>query len=481
MRKGLLPPVLVFVAVLVTGCGAGSAAVSARGGGSIPAGADKVSADVPVFVTLDSSFGGQWDALQALLDKFPSSGQLTAKIEKSLASSGIDYEKDVAGTIGPELDVAIFDLQDAGAKAVFLTQPKDRAGFEAALKKASKPPVVRKEGDWVLFAEDQATLDAYDKLGTATLSSDGDFKDAFDSIDGEALARVYADGPSLQKKLPSSVPQGTPSARWVAAAAAARDDGLLIDAYLKTDSGQAENFDSSLLDKVPAGAFLALAFDGKSFGLEKQFDALRKSPGIGGKIGQFETFTGIDLADLVAILDGQGVLYARAGAPIPEVTLLVKDIDVDRAVQTVDAIATKLTKAAAQPEPQPVTIDGVGMRRVTVQGIALTYGKVDGMLVVTTGANTVQDLRAGGSGLTDSDEFKSAQHAAGISGDIAGLLYADVPDLVSMYTLLSQLTGAVPKLPSHTAENAQHLRSILLTSHADDENTVHAVAFVHVQ
>jgi hypothetical protein len=483
VRKHFLPLALLatLAVLLLTGCG-GSSTASAASGGSVPAGAAQVPASVSAFFTLDSSFGDQWQTVNQLLDRFPSKDELVASLQQSLAKSGVDFDKDIKQTIGPELDFALFDdPKAAGVTGVGLTQPKDRAGFEAALEKADDPPVTEELGDWLLISDSQAHIDAFKALTGGKLSDDASFKEAFEALPDGALGRVYANGAALKQRLSGKLGATGGSFRWAAAAAKAVTDGIKVDSIVKTSGGKAENFSSDLLDKVPASAFAVLSFSGKSVGLDEQVAKLRATGGQVGKgVTQFETATGVSLADVAALFNGEGVLYVRAGSPIPEVTLIEDGVDVDKGVTTLTALATRLG-GLLHATPQPATVAGAKVMRLVAGPVVITFGNVDGQLVVTTGANAIDDLKGGGSKLTDDDAFKQAQKDAGVSGDTAGLFYVNVADAYSAATALAQIAGQGNTIRPHVDENVKHVESFFTAATADDEDTLRVSSFLRVQ
>src|SRR4051794_24426409 len=104
-RRLRIASVLAALAFVAAGCGSASTNSAAKvSDSSIPAGASKVSAKVELFATGDSSFGGQWDAFTKLVDRFPIRGEAIDSIQQTLAEDGIDFDKDIKATVGPEID-----------------------------------------------------------------------------------------------------------------------------------------------------------------------------------------------------------------------------------------------------------------------------------------------------------------------------------------------------------------------------------------
>jgi hypothetical protein len=482
---------LVALVALLAGCG-GSKSTSADVGGTVPAGASQVAASVPVFVTLDSSFGGQWDALNALLGRFPGRAKLLAQIQQSLTKDGVDFDKDIKATVGPELDVAVWDI-GASTKVVGLTQPKDKAGFEAALGKGTDPAKYAEVDDWVLFSDKQATLDAFKALGGSKLDGDDGFAEAMKDVPGKALARFYANGASLQDSLAKALqsaggPAGSlgslgssgGSLVWAVAAVAAQSSGFKLDAVLKTKGGKAKNFDTKLLDKVPASAFAMTAFDGSSGVLGSQLDALAKNPALTSGLAQFQALTGVTLADVLQVLSGRGVIYARAGTPIPEITILEADLDVSKATGTLDRLSRALAGFTKQ-NPTPLTVSGVQVTQVPLgKGISLLFGMVDGNLVVTTSQAAIADLKSGGGKLVNDATFQKAEAAVGGIDSTSGLLYVNLQDAVATIASLAQLQSG-QGLPASARENLAPLRGLLFAANAVDKDTLRISGFLGVQ
>src|SRR3954447_15494330 len=483
--------VLAALALVAGGCGSASTnSASKVSDSSIPAGASKVSAKVELFATADSSFGGQWNAFTKLVDRFPARGEAIDAIEKSLSQDGIDFDKDIKATIGPETDVAAWNLGAANTHVVALTQPKDKAGFEAALKKGSDPRVYVEDGDWVLFSDTQAALDAFKALGGPTLDGDASFKDAFGRLSGSALGRIYVDATYLtalaQAKLKSTTPLGSLASGsgskqkllWAAGAVQALADGLQIDGVAKTEGLDVKNFDASFFDEVPAGAFFAAAFDGSAT-LATALKSLEHNAQLAPTLGQLQVATGVSIDDVAQLFDGHGVLYARAGTPIPEVTLIVDGSDAKKSVATLDTLVAHLSPLL-HLTPQSVTVAGVAVKQISVQGFTLLYGVVDGKLVVTTGQGGIVAAQGGGSKLVDDATFKAAADAVGISTDeTAGLVYVDIQNAVTTLSGLAGLAGA--SIPPAVQANIANLRGFLLSTHDDGDGVVRVTAFLGVE
>src|SRR5205807_1737426 len=91
------------VALTAAGCGGtGGAGSSDLGGAASVAPSDAVG-----FVALDTNVSsGQWNAVDGLLKKFPSQGDLMTSLQQSLEKHGkLDWTTDVRPALGNELDL----------------------------------------------------------------------------------------------------------------------------------------------------------------------------------------------------------------------------------------------------------------------------------------------------------------------------------------------------------------------------------------
>ena len=265
---------------------------------------------------------------------------------------------------------------------------------------------------------------------------------------------------------------------WAAGSVKALSDGFELDGVAKTEGVDVQNFDASFFDEVPSGAFFAAAFDGSTT-LTTALKSLERNPQLAPALGQFQAATGVSVDDIAQLVDGRGVLYARAGTPIPEVTLIVDGSDAKKSVATLDTLVAHLAPLA-HLTTQSITVAGVAVKQVSIQGFTLLYGVVDGKFVVTTGQAGIVAAKGGAAKLTDDPTFKAAADAAGISTkDTAGLVYVDIQNAVTTLSGLAGLAGA--QMPADTQANIANLRGFLLSAHDDGDGVVRVTAFLGVE
>jgi hypothetical protein len=487
MRR-LLP--FLVLAALLAGCG--SASKSSSGGGSTPAGASLVSDRVLAFVSVNSDTGSdQWQQLDRLAQKFPGRDQAIAKLKQQLSKQGVDYEQDVKPALGPELDVAVVSGgTDAPTSAVALTKPDDPGKLKALVAKlnasdsSSNRAVYREVDGWYAVSDSQRSIAAALKGDGVALAVDPAFKEALDKLPGDALVKAYVDGQQLNTLAQRAASQGggsglDPSAlgldklKYVAVSASAEDDGVRVRGATSGAPGGGD-FASGLSGGVPADAFALLDFTGQ--GTTDQLDKLKSNPQAAKAIAGFEHEYGVTLDEVLGLLSGEVAFYARPGAGIPELTLALEPQDQAAALATLDKLAAKIA-ADSGGQVEPGTQGGHSIKTVNVGQLALHYGRVDGKILVTSGASGIADYGSGGN-LPDSADFKQAQDAAGMPDSTGGFVYLDLKDALPLLEAFAGLTGH--GLPSSTTDNLRPLRSFLAWS-KDEGGTRTFDAFLQIQ
>ena len=477
MRLRLLPTLVLVLAL--TACGGGGGGGGEKSSATAPAGASLVPASTPLFVaaTTDES-SDQWQKADALLKRFPGRDRLLEYVRKELAQEGISYERDLRPALGPEVDLAVFDFEDADNSAVGMTKPDDPDKLVALLQKSDDPPKVIKKRDdgWVVFSDSQA---AVDKLGTdgPKLADSDDFKDALDELPDDALASAWVAGKPARDLLQQQAEDQADSAsltyfrklEWAAAAVEAREDGAAVEIAAKGLSQTATTYKSALLDKVPSDALLFATTNPPGESVDAGVRAL------GPQAPFLEGVIGIKIPDLANLLKGELTFYARAGTPIPEAALVFED-DSSRNVATLDKLATKAASSFGGEAPTTTTIDGVQMKELRFGPVGVFYGRVDGRILVTDTRNAIRDLREGAQhSLADDDIFKAAKDAAGMPDENAGFVYANLKDGIPEVEGLAN-----DSIPPDVQANLRPLRTLLAWASVDGDVLKYAI-FVEIK
>ena len=269
--------------LVLAGCGSGSAATKSSSTGSIPAGAAKVSAKAQLFATVDSSFGDQWDAFTKLVDRFPIRGEAIDSLKQSLAQDGVDFDKDIKATVGPEVDFAAWNLGDGRQPRRRPDPAEGQGGLRGRAEEGLQPARRRpRTATGCSSPNTRPTSTRSRRSAAATLDDDASLQGRVRRAlrqrarpdlrrrDRSRRARCRQQLKSIRGPLGSlGLRTGTKQKlEWVAAGVEALEDGFKLDGVAKTEGLDVKNFDASFFDQVPAGAFLAAAFDGSGDALD---------------------------------------------------------------------------------------------------------------------------------------------------------------------------------------------------------------------
>jgi hypothetical protein len=492
---GLAALAVCSVAVLAA-CGGGSGV----GSGETPEGAALVSGATPVFVSIASDFDGeQWQAVEQLVQRFPSGPAALDDLFSSLSEDGIDFETELKPALGPEVDIAMLDLEQDEPTVVLFTRPSDPARLEALLGESDDPLFWRDIDGWYAVAEVESAIDRVLASGADALAQNEEFQQAMGAVPGDALARVYVDGPAVAKafqegaassgvNLPDLAGLGSiAQLRSVALALVAQDGGVALQGVVRSSSAsELSPAGSELSHVVPADALAFVSLNGLDKGLSQLLDVVgQQTPDFDQQLGQAEALLGISLEqDVLPIFAGEGAVYVRAGLPIPEVTVVLSPEDPQRAEATLEQLISAVAAfgvlgdsssgsgssdssegtEAPVPFATPITIAGIPAKHVALSDdLSLYYAVVDDRLVVTTAEKGIADLATDVPRLADDPEFQQATEAAGVPEQTLGLVYVDLKNAIS----LLGLTGA---FDTDTLANLAPLQSLVLhAGRSEDE------------
>src|SRR5581483_10695282 len=295
-------------------------------------------------------------------------------LDEALAQIGgakLDFDTDVQPALGDTLVVVV----PRGAKRpVALVRPEDEGKLRALLARTRRPAATAQVHGWTAIATTRAELGAYTAaLASGTLADSPRFSALARDLPEEALARGWVDGAGLAA-LAGSAAGWAAGATGLGAApfAVSASEGALRIAGSSEMTAGVTLYAPTLLRRVPADALLAVSFHGG----RQLVSQLR------GAARALERQLGVSLADLGAALDGEGVLYARPGAPLPEVTLAVRPSDPARAEATLSALAAKLSASGSSGSALPLP--------------ALHVERRGDLVVVSTAVAAAARLAAGG-------------------------------------------------------------------------------------
>lgn len=465
MRSRFALALLAFAALLVlAACGGSENASSSAPGAAAPAVPAAAIAFVDISTDLDSS---QWKQVQTLAERFPGKDDAVRRILDALGEQNLDWKTDVEPALGPETAIVAIRV-GSEVQAVVLTKPDDAAKLDALIAKTDETAETREIDGWTAVADTTAVLDAYETaLKAGSLDGAQAYQDATDGLSADAIGTFYV-GPGATDAVSgmlgllgrAAAIDGTLD--WIGGALLAQDDGLLLTGSAKSTGGpKASSFTPAYLDEIPADAIAVVSFHGT----DELISQLRKAGGP-AIVPTIEGALGVTLDDLAPLFANEGALYVRQGTPIPEVTIVLGVEDEPQALATLDTLAGKAA-ALAGGRTGTTTVDGIAARYFEVQGVKISYATFDGMLVLTSGAFGIRELRDGGDSIADDSAFKDAADAAGYNGDTAGLVYVNLQDVLPLVDSLSGLSGQ--PIPDEARANLEPLRSFFLQSGADGD------------
>jgi hypothetical protein len=454
--RALAVVLLVAVALGVAGCGGGAADV-----GSVE-GAGLVGSDAAVFVSLNIDFDSeQWQAVEALISRFPGGEQALSSLLEKLGAPGLDFEQDVKPALGPETNVVVLELSDKlgsaeNAPIVLFTQPRDRSRLEALLAEGTDKAVLRELGDgWVAVADNQAIIDrALEAANSSPLAEDPRFNEAMDELPEEAVATVYLNGNNLADAFTrrltgagqtlGSLAIGAGAPDSIAIAATAEEEGVRLHGVARSqDAPAVDPYQATLPAVAPSGTLLFASFANARQAVEQLLElAAEQEPSLDQQLGQMQLALGVSLEDdVLPLFEGEHALYVRAALPVPEITLLLSPADPRKGLATLDAITSavgSLAGLSGEEAPFQVTsksIAGIPAKRLTLprRDLSLYYALVGGKIAVTTQVEGIADLATSSKHLADDAIFTEAMDAAGVSGESLGFVYVDLKGAISSF------------------------------------------------
>ena len=475
---------LVSTLVLVAaGCG------SENVGAGESAGAELLKPGALVYADLDSDpESEQWKQVEELVLRFPDGEKWLAELKKEIETGSDITWEEAHETLGGDSAVAVYATSMTDVKVVALLRPDDVDEALKLIERIQKeepddPLITRRVDDWIAVSDKEASLDAALKAeGGQALADDETFQEGMAELPDDALGRVYVDvasafetfgrGPEAQALRMFGLHELDFAGAW----AKARDDGAEVAGVLRGEGadkllGASEAYSSDLLELVPADAFAFTTFMGTGIG--EQVGALRDNPLYGSALKEFERETGVTVAEVLRLIDGEVAFYAAPGAPIPELTLLVRPDDPAQARES----AERLLRALAAMAVGEVTEDG-DVTTAVFDGFAVNLGTVEGTVVLTTTKDAITDLGTSGEKLTDTDRYKDALEAAGAPDQYTGLAWVDLKQTVDLIVGFASLSGET--VPPDVSRNLEPLRSLVVYGEKDG-NLVKSFAFVGIE
>ncbi|MGH2924035.1 MAG: DUF3352 domain-containing protein [Solirubrobacterales bacterium] len=396
----------------------------------------------------------------------------------------IDPEADLLPWAERDLALALLPGGQDTANPVLIAGVADREAADAFVAKiapAGAEPTEDKQGEATLdvypggFAASyleqglvlgdepavRAVLDA--DAGTIPSLPDAEEGDVRDELPEARFAEVYLSREGVQRllsgrggaaaQLETFVDYGATAG--MAAAAVAKEDGIEVELVSDLDpklTEQSPSFFSALPDFEPgladeAGSraigyvgvgelgpslndLLAEAGEGAT-GLPASLQALA---------AQLETEVGVDpLRDLLPILGGEAAVVAEPTDGVPFASLIVDDVDEDRAAEALAALQKPLLSSLRGGGRGRVSaftesdVDGVTVRSIQLSPtVNLAYALFDGKLVISTDPAGVEQVRADSEALAESKPFERVDDH--LPDQVSALVFLNLDELFGQVT-----------------------------------------------
>ncbi len=484
-------------ATVATACGG---TTLSRPSGTGTSGAALVASGALVYGTIDGNLGSsQWRQVDTLLKNFPVRTRLLAELRRGLAEHQLDYQRDLKHALGPEIDLAAAggaSTQET-AYAIF-TKPDSIENARALVRKldeGSPPSATRVVDGWLVVADSEKMIDRVLKGSGSSLADDTRFKDAFGRLPGDALIKLYANGPELTKLVGSlygAMPRrvsdyggssqttavGSNKLDWVALAAVAEDNGIKLEGDAKSTTGSnlaGAAYSSKLISGVPADTLAFATFHGRS-GYDP-LGRLRENPMFSQGLRQVEQELGISLDKVVALFQHETAFYVRGGPGLPEFSLVLEAPDTEQALTAIDGLGARVAKLAPArlgDEKQ----GGLDVKTLNFGPVTVRWAGFDGRVLLTTSPTGIADYRSSNDKLGDDSAFKDALSGAGAPDKTNGLVYVNVADAVPLIENYAGLAGG--KLPAGLVPNLKPLRSFVAYGSSSGDRSSFA-AFLEIK
>jgi hypothetical protein len=139
---------------------------------------------------------------------------------------------------------------------------------------------------------------------------------------------------------------------------------------------------------------------------------------------------------------------------------------VGKAFETVDRVARRLAEQSGR-RVETRTNGGASVSELQLEGVVVTYARVDEAVIVTTGPTGIADFLGGGPKLADDPSFTAAAERVGLGDRTRGFAYVDIDGLVPLVERLGPADG----LPTEAREALDSLDSVILEGSGESATT----------
>jgi hypothetical protein len=417
-------------------------------------------------VTLDHD-SDQFKRAKKLADRLPQFQDLVGQLTATLpAPSGgqLNVEEDILPWAKRDLALALVPGPGRSVQSVFMVGVNDRQGAEDFLAKVAKPSGFTSAyvDDTLVFGDQGAVRAVQDASAgkTDALNDAGDssprhhlpnarFAEVYLSQEGVRRLLAPQTGATGASQLETFVDYGATAG--FAAAAVTRDDGVEIDLVSKLDDklvqrsptffSELPRFEPDLAPFIGTRAvgYVALGEVGPTINALLE-SAGQESQGLAGSLRslaqRLQQEAGVDpLNDLLPALGGQAALVVEPTDGVPIASLIVDDVDKDRAEEAMASLQAPLLRALQSPQATQIPnftdsdVDGVTVHSVQVSpAINLSYALFDGKLVISTDPDGIDQVRSDGQKLANSETF--VESTDDLPDEVSALVFLNLDELL---------------------------------------------------
>lgn len=440
---------------------------------------------------------------------------LTAELPGALpAPSGepIDVRRDVLPWAERDLAVSLMPGPGRSSLPAFMAGISDRGAAEEFLRRIAPSDEPRNVtvgdvqmtvyekgfaaaivGDTLLFGREPAVRASVNTAsGEAPALEDApEQENVRDELPESRFAEIYLSRSGVQRLLQGRAGSATQLETFVdygatqgmAAAAVAEDDGIkveLVSALNPKLLAKNPSFFSELPEFEPeltgeAGErTIAYVGAGEVGPTLTQLLEQAGGEGLGGSLrglsNRLREEAGVDpLADLLPALGGQAALVAEPTEGVPFASLIVDDVDSERAAQALAQLQGPLLRALGNrgrvPRFEETEVDGTPVRSVQASPtVNLSYAVFDDKLVVSTSPEGIAQVRSDDDGLEDAEAFERATED--LPDEVSALVFINLDELFGQVTRTDLVEDPFFANLSVLFDNAA---SVALAVNADDE------------
>jgi len=400
------------------------------------------------------------------------------------------------------------------ALPVFLAGVEDRAGAEEFVANIA-PPGKSKEsaqdgaelivypagfaaafdGEELLLGTESAVRIALDaEAGKLPGLEGSDQDEAREELPNVRFAEIYLSRAGVQRLLAGRGAGATQLDTFVdygatdgmAASLRVRDDGVEVNLVSRLDDQLLKN-SPALFANLPefepelageAGA-RALAYIGVGeVGPSLTETLARAGTGAQGLAGSLRALAqtlqkqaGVDpLKDLLPALGGQAALVAEPTDAVPFASLIVDDVDEEKARDALAQLQGPLVKAIGTQTGtgarfKETEVEGVKVNSVPVSAtVNLSYAVFDGLLVVSTDPAGIAQVRAGGDDLGETDAYERVVDS--LPDEVSALVFLNLDELQG---LAEQAGLAEDPLYASLSDDISNIPALGLSVNGSDE------------